>query len=56
MYVLGFTFEILSLSVLVYAQTRSAFLAAFAYSIGFALQVLGGALFTALADRLPRAP
>jgi MFS family permease len=53
MYVLGFTFEILGLSVLVYAQTRSAFLAAFAYSMGFAPQVLGGALFTALADRLP---
>jgi hypothetical protein len=53
MYVLGFTFEILGLSVLVYAQTRSAFLAAFAYSIGFTPQVLGGALFTALADRLP---
>lgn len=53
MYVLGFTFEILGLSVLVYAQTRSAFLAAFAFSMGFAPQVLGGALFTALADRLP---
>ena len=53
MYVLGFTFEILGLSVLVYAQTRSAFLAALAFSMGFAPQVLGGALFTALADRLP---
>jgi MFS family permease len=53
MYVLGFTFEILGLSVLVYAQTRSAFLAAFAFSMGFAPQVFGGALFTALADRLP---
>jgi hypothetical protein len=53
MYVLGFTFEILGLSVLVYAQTRSAFLAAFAFSMGFAPQVLGGALLTALADRLP---
>jgi hypothetical protein len=53
MYGLGFTFEILGLSVLVYAQTRSAFLAAFAFSMGFAPQVVGGALFTALADRLP---
>jgi MFS family permease len=52
MYVLGFTFEILGLSVLVYAQTRSAFLASFAYSMGFAPQVLGGAFLTALADRL----
>jgi MFS family permease len=52
-YVLGFEFEILGLSVLVYAQTRSAFLAAFAFSMGFAPQVLGGILFTALADRLP---
>jgi hypothetical protein len=52
MYVLGFTFEILGLSVLVYAQTRSAFLAAFAFSMGFAPQVVGGALFTSLADRL----
>jgi MFS family permease len=53
MYVLGFTFGVLGLSLLVYAQTRSAFLAAFAYSMGFAPQVFGGALFTALADRLP---
>lgn len=53
LYVLGFTFELLGLSVLVYVQTGSAFLAAFAYSMGFAPQVLGGALFTALADRLP---
>ncbi len=53
MYVLGFTFEILGLSVLVYEQTRSAFLAAFAFSMGFVPQVVGGALFTSLADRLP---
>jgi hypothetical protein len=52
-YVLGFQFEILGLSVLVYAQTHSAFLTAFAFSMGFAPQVLGGMLFTALADRLP---
>ena len=53
MYVLGFEFEILGLSVLVYAQTRSAFLAALAFSMGFAPQAIGGALFTSLADRLP---
>ena len=53
MYVLGFEFEILGLSVLVYAQTRSAFWTALAFSMGFAPQALGGALFTSLADRLP---
>lgn len=52
-YVLGFSFEILGLSVLIYAQTRSAFLTAFAFSMGFAPQVIGGALFTSIADRLP---
>jgi predicted MFS family arabinose efflux permease len=53
MFVLGFEFEILGLSVLVYTQTRSAFWTALAFSMGFAPQVLGGALFTSLADRLP---
>ena len=53
MYVLGFEFEILGLSVLVYAQTRSAFWTALAFSMGFAPQAVGGALFTSLADRLP---
>jgi predicted MFS family arabinose efflux permease len=53
MFVLGFEFEILGLSVLVYTQTRSAFWTAFAFSMGFAPQVVGGALFTSLADRLP---
>ena len=53
MYVLGFQFELLGLSVLVFAQTRSAFLTALAFSMGFAPQAIGGALFTALADRLP---
>ena len=53
MYVLGFEFEILGLSVLVYAQTRSPFWTALAFSMGFAPQALGGALFTSLADRLP---
>ena len=53
MYVLGFEFEILGLSVLVFAQTRSPFLTALAFSLGFAPQVVGGALFSSLADRLP---
>ncbi len=53
MYVLGFEFEILGLSVLVYAQTRSPFLTALAFSLGFAPQAVGGALFSSLADRLP---
>jgi MFS family permease len=52
LYVLGFEFEILGLSVLVYAQTRSAFLAALAFAMGFGPQVIGGLLFTSLADRL----
>jgi predicted MFS family arabinose efflux permease len=53
MYVLGFEFELLGLSVLVFAQTKSAFLTALTFSMGFAPQAIGGALFTALADRLP---
>jgi MFS family permease len=53
MYVLGFEFEMLGLSVLIFAQTRSAFLTALAFSMGFAPQAVGGALFAALADRLP---
>ena len=53
MYVLGFEFEILGLSVLVYAQTRSAFWTALAFGMGFAPQAIGGALFISLADRLP---
>ena len=53
MYVLGFEFELIGLSVLVFAQTRSAFLTALTFSMGFAPQAIGGALFTAVADRLP---
>jgi Major Facilitator Superfamily len=53
MYVLGFEFEILGLSVLVFTQTHSAFWTALAFSAGFAPQAVGGALFTSLADRLP---
>jgi MFS family permease len=53
MYVLGFEFEVLGLSVLVFAQTRSALWAALAFGAGFAPQAVGGALFTSLADRLP---
>jgi MFS family permease len=53
MYVLGFEFEILGLSVLVFTETRSPALAALAFSMGFAPQAVGGALLTSLADRLP---
>ena len=52
LYGLGFQFEILGLSVLVYAQTRSPLLSALAFGIGFLPQVAGGALLTSLADRL----
>jgi MFS family permease len=51
LYGLAFTLEILALSVLVYARTRSPFLAALAFGIGFLPQVLGGALLVSLADR-----
>jgi Major Facilitator Superfamily len=53
MFVLGFEFEILGLSVLVYARTGSGFLAALAFSMGFLPQAVGGAFLTSLADRLP---
>jgi len=53
MFILGFEFEILGLSVLVYAQTRSGFLASVAFSTGFMPQAVGGAFLTSLADRLP---
>ena len=53
MYALGFEFEILGLSVLVYTRTGSSVWAAAAFSAGFLPQAAGGALFTSLADRLP---
>lgn len=53
LFALGFEFEILGLSVLVYARTGSSVWAAAAFSAGFLPQVVGGALFTSLADRLP---
>lgn len=51
--VLSDALRTLALSVLVYSSTHSAFLAAFAYAAGFLPQVVGGALFLSLADRLP---
>jgi predicted MFS family arabinose efflux permease len=54
LYGLGFTFEILALSVLVYTRTRSPLLAALAFGVGFLPQVVGGALLVSLADRWPR--
>jgi hypothetical protein len=53
MFVLGFEFEILGLSVLVYARTGSSLWAALAFSAGFAPQAVSGAFLTSLADRLP---
>lgn len=53
MFTLGFEFEILGLSVLVYARTGSAVWAAAAFSAGFLPQAAGGAFLTSLADRLP---
>ena len=50
---LSTTTEILGLSVLVLATTGSVFWSAVAYGIGFAPQLVGGSLFTSLADRLP---
>jgi predicted MFS family arabinose efflux permease len=50
---LSTTTEILGLSVLVLATTGSVFWSAVAYGIGFAPQLIGGSLFTSLADRLP---
>ena len=50
---LSTTTEILGLSVLVLATTGSVFWSAVAYGIGFTPQLIGGSLFTSLADRLP---
>ena len=53
LFALGFEFEILGLSVLVYARTGSTVWTALAFSAGFLPQAAGGALFTSLADRMP---
>lgn len=53
MFALGFEFEILGLSVLVYARTGSATWTAAAFSAGFLPQAVGGAFLTSLADRMP---
>lgn len=50
---LSTTTEILGLSVLVLATTGSVFWSAVAYGVGFAPYLLGGSLFTSLADRVP---
>jgi MFS family permease len=55
-YGLGFQFEILGLSILVYTRTGSPLLSALAFGIGFLPQVVGGALLISLADRLPPRP
>lgn len=51
--ILSDSLRMLALSVLVYAATHSALLAAFTYTAGFLPQVIGGTLFLSLADRLP---
>lgn len=53
MFAFGFEFEILGLSVLVYARTGSSVWAAAAFSAGFLPQAAGGAFLTSLSDRLP---
>jgi len=53
LYVLGFQFELLALSVLVYARSGSSFLSALAFGVGFLPQAVGGLLLASLADRLP---
>lgn len=47
------TLRIMALSVLVFASTGSTLLAAMTFGVGFVPQIVGGALFGALADRLP---
>jgi predicted MFS family arabinose efflux permease len=47
------TLRILALSVLIYAATGSALLAALTYGISFLPQLLGGSLLGALTDRMP---
>lgn len=51
--ILGDSLRMLALSVLVYAQTGSPLLAAFAYTVGFVPQAIGGAFLLSLGDRLP---
>ncbi len=50
------TLQMLALSVAVFRQTDSPFLSAAAFSAGFLPQLLGGALLTSLADRIPARP
>jgi predicted MFS family arabinose efflux permease len=53
LFVLGFEFEILGMSVLVYARSGSGLLTAVTFSAGFLPQALSGIFLTSLADRLP---
>jgi MFS family permease len=54
--VLGQSLQIFALSVLIYAQTGSAFWSSAAFAAGFLPQLIGGALLTSLADRWPARP
>jgi predicted MFS family arabinose efflux permease len=54
--VLGISLQIFALSVLVYRQTHSPLWSSTAFAAGFLPQLLGGAVLTSLADRLPVRP
>jgi len=54
--VLGISLQIFALSVLVYRQTHSPLWSSIAFAAGFLPQLLGGAVLTSLADRLPVRP
>ena len=55
-HVLGSSLQMFALSVVVYEQTGSAAWSSAAFAAGFLPQLLGGALLTSLADRLPARP
>ncbi len=55
-HVLGSSLQMFALSVVVYEQTGSAAWSSTAFAAGFLPQLLGGALLTSLADRLPARP
>jgi predicted MFS family arabinose efflux permease len=54
--VVGISLQIFALSVLVYRQTHSPLWSSVAFAAGFLPQLLGGAVLTSLADRLPVRP
>ena len=54
--ILGTSLQIITLSVVVYARTGSAMWSSAAFAAGFLPQLVGGAMLTSLADRLPARP